>query len=190
LDLLNSAIKAELRPDYPLALRYYRKLARQGAPLDRIGIYQAMARCFEKSGSMSKAGYWHEKAGQGYMRLPTRVMGQQERAYYGLIEFRSAVQDYTPDASMRKAAKNYMRALSLCLKAGKEGYSHEMLFAGHLSSKIKDFKRAAEFFADAAEQLKNEPKLARGSCELAARYYERSGNHLAAAKLRPLSSLP
>jgi hypothetical protein len=37
---------------------------------------------------------------------------------------------------------------------------------GYLSSKIKDFKRAAGFFADAAEQLKNEPKLAHESYEL------------------------
>jgi tetratricopeptide (TPR) repeat protein len=175
---LNSAIEAELSADYRRALGYYRKLASQGSLLDRIGIYQAIARCFEKLGSLKKAGYWHEKAGQGYVKLPTKIMGVQERAYYGMVEFRSALQDYAPNSSMRRAAKSYLNSLTICLRTSKEGYSHEMLFAAHLYAKIREFKRAADFFADTAEEFKKEKevKLANETYELAAKYYVRSGN--------------
>jgi tetratricopeptide (TPR) repeat protein len=70
---LNSAIEAELEGDYLRALGYYRKLVAQGSLLDRIGIYQAIARCLEKLGRLKKAGYWHKKAGLGYMKLPGRA---------------------------------------------------------------------------------------------------------------------
>jgi hypothetical protein len=113
-------------------------------------------------------------------------MGLQERAYYAMIEFRSAIQDYVPSSTIRKNAKNYLNALSICLKAGKEGYSHEMLFAAHLCVKTGAFNKAGQLFADAAEQLENEPRLAREAFELACKCYERLGNRRTAAKLRPV----
>ncbi len=185
MDLLNSAIEAELKADYRGAIVCYRKLATRGSSLDRVGIYQAIARCYEKLGSMNQAAHWHEKAGQGYMKLPNKIMGASERAYYGMVEFRSAIQDYAPRLAMRNAARGYLNALSICLGAGKEGYSHEMLFAAHLCTRIRDFNRAAQFFADTAEQFKKEkmPKLAREANEWAAKYYERSGNFRTARKL-------
>lgn len=118
--------------------------------LDRVGIYQAIARCFEKIGLQRKAGYWHERAGLGYMRLPARVMGREERAYYGMVEFRNAIQNYAPALlSRRKVVDRYLSALRVCLKGGKEGYSHEMLFAAHLCVKIHEFRQAADFFTEA-----------------------------------------
>ena len=186
MGLLNSAIEAELNADYRRAIPYYKRLAQQGSNLDRVGIYQAIARCYEKLGSLNKAAQWHEKAGQGYMKLPGKLMGASERAYYGMVEFRCAIQDYAPSLAMRRAAQGYLDALSVCLRTGKEGYSHEMLFAAYLCVRIRDFTRAAQFFADAAEQFKKEKilKLARDAKELAAKYYERLGNSRAARNLR------
>ena len=181
---LNSAIQAELRADYREAYRQYTKLARQGSILDRVGIYQAIARCFEKLGARQKAGYWHEKAGQGYLQVSSKSMGLQERAYYAMVEYRSAVQDYAPNLSGRSVARAYLRALAVCLKGGYEGYSHEMLFAGHLCAKIHEFKKAAQFFAETAEMFsKNkEERLARESYSLAAKYFMRCGDLTAARR--------
>jgi tetratricopeptide (TPR) repeat protein len=185
MGLLNSAIEAELHGKYRRAIGRYKQLARQGSMLDRVGIYQAIARCFEKLGSLRKAGYWHERAGEGYLKVPSRLMGPQERAYYAMVEFRGAIQDYAPNPSLR-AAHNYLRALQVCLKAGKEGYSHEMLFAANLCAKIHEFKRAAELFDDAATLFEKEKQggLAHESYLLGAEYYEKSGNARLGRKLR------
>jgi tetratricopeptide (TPR) repeat protein len=174
---LTSAIKAELAADYRKAVRHYQQLATQGGMLDRVGIFQALARCYEKLGLLKKAATWHERAGLSYLRVPNSVMGAQERAYYALVEFRDALQNYKSGALMRRAAQRYLKALGICLKAGKEGYSHEMLFAGHLSAKLGSAKRAAAFFADSAMQFEQEKKrkLAREMYELAAVYYAKSG---------------
>jgi hypothetical protein len=59
MGLLNSAIEAELDGEYRRAISRYSQLAKQGSILDRVGIYQAIARCLEKLGSLRKAGYWH-----------------------------------------------------------------------------------------------------------------------------------
>lgn len=186
MGLLNSAIEAELDGEYRRAISRYLKLAKHGSILDRVGIYQAIARCFERLGSLGKAGYWHEEAGQGYMKVPSRLMGPQERAYYAMVEFRSAIQDYAPNPSMRSAAHSYLKAIRVCLKAGKEGYSHEILFAASLCAKIHEFKKAAEFFADTAAQFEREKQegLAHESYLLGARYYEKSGNARLARELR------
>ena len=125
-----------------------------------------MARCFEKIGLQRKAGYWHERAGLGYVQLPGRIMGRQERAYYEMVEFRNAIQNYAPALlSRRKVVDKYLSTLGVCLKGGKEGYSHEMLLAAHLCAKIHEFKKASDFFAQAASQFKDEgqDKLARES---------------------------
>jgi tetratricopeptide (TPR) repeat protein len=186
MSALTSAIKAELAADYREALRHCEKLAKQGVLLDRIGIFQAIARCYEKLGSLRKAAYWHERAGHGYLKLSNRIMGAQERAYYALIEYRAALQNYMSGASMRRAAQQYLRALNTCLEAGKEGYSHEMLFAGHLSARLGQLKRAAEFFMDSAKQFEQESKvkLAREMYELASTYFQRIGNTNTAKKVR------
>lgn len=175
MGLLNSAIEAELKANYRRAIVNYRKLANRGSSLDRVGIFQAIARCYEKLGSTNAAAHWHEKAGQGYMRLSSKLMGTSERAYYAMIEFRCAIQDYAPRLAMRRTARGYLKALNICLKAGKEGYSHEMLFAAHLCVCIRDFKRATKFFADTAEQFEKERllELAKEANYLAAKYYER-----------------
>ncbi len=184
MSLLTSAIRAELEADYRRAVGYYRRLASQGSPLDRIGIFQAIARCYEKVGVFGKAAYWHERAGQGYTILPNRVMGGQERAYYALIEYRSALQDYRTGPGMRRTARLYLNALNKCLKAGKEGYSHEMLFAGHLSAKLGLTRRAANFFMNSANQFKNEAKtkLAHEMYAMAAISFEKAGDSKMAKK--------
>jgi hypothetical protein len=186
MGLLTSAIEAELDGEYRRAIRSYSQLAKQGSMLDRVGIYQAIARCLEKLGSLRKAGYWHEEAGQGYLKLQSRLMGPQERAYYAMVEFRSAIQDYAHTPSMRSAAYSYLKALEICLKAGKEGYSHEMLFAASLCAKIHAFKKAAGFFAETAAEFEKEKQrgLARESYLLGAPYYEKSGNARLARELR------
>jgi tetratricopeptide (TPR) repeat protein len=177
VSLLTSAIRAELGAHYETAVGYYRKLARQGSLLDRVGTFQTLARCYEKLAAFKKAGYWHERAGQAYKKLPTNFMGAQEKAYYALIEFRGAVQDYSSGESMRRAAHAYLKALNTCLTAGKEGYSHEMLFAGHLSIKMGQLRKAAGFFKDSAKQFEQErkPKLAREMHRLAAVCLEKAG---------------
>ncbi len=193
MSFLTSAVKAELAADYRKAVKYYHKLAAQGSLLDRVGTFQAIARCYEKVGELKKAAYWHERAGQGYMRLPARVMGAQERAYYALVEFRGALQDFMSGAPMRRAAIRYLKALETCLKGGKEGYSHEMLFAGHLSAKIGFRRKAAGFFMDCGKQFEREAKLklAHEMYDLSAHYFEKAGDlkmaqnsRAAAVKLR------
>jgi hypothetical protein len=192
VSLLTYAIRAELNADYQRAVGYYRKLsAAQGSLLDRIGIFQSIARCYEKLAAFGKAAYWRERAGGGYLKLSNRVMGSQERAYYALVEFRSAVQDYKSGASLLRAARSYLKALKICLKTSKEGYSHEMLFAGHLSAKMGLLKTAASFFADSAKQLEQERKLnlAREMYQLAADYSDKAGDRRSANKLRSAAAM-
>ena len=126
--------------------------------MDRVGIFQSIARCYEKLGKFTEAAHWRERAGNAYAKLPNRLMGSQERAYYALVEFRSAVQDYRTVGGMRRAALAYLRALDTCLRTSKEGYSHEMLFAGFLSKKLGLRTKAVDFFKDAAEQFEREGK--------------------------------
>ena len=184
--LLNSAIEAELDADYSLAIKCYVRLSRQGSMLDRVGIYQALARCFEKSGSNRKAAYWHDRAGQSYMKLAPAMMGRQERAYYAMVEFRAAVQDYVPNLSRRSAVRSYLKMLAICLETGKEGYSHEMLFAAHLCAQIHAYRKASVFFADTAMQLHKEGQgaLARESYRLGVQYYGKSRSANLTRKLR------
>jgi tetratricopeptide (TPR) repeat protein len=186
---LTLAVHAELDADYRVAIACYLRLSRQGSTLDRVGIYQAIARCFEKSGSNRRAAYWHERAGQGYMKLPARVMGRQERAYYAAVEFHAAIQDYAPKLARHGEVQSYLRALGVCLEAGKEGYSHEMLFAAHLCAKIHVFRQAAVFFTDCAVRFQKEGQsvLARECYRLGAQCYERSRKPKLAEKLRALA---
>ena len=183
---LNSAIRAELDADYRLAIKRYLSLSREGSKLDRVGIFQAIARCFEKLSSFERAAVWHERAGKGYMSLPNAVMGRQERTYYALVEYRAAVQDRAPNLSERGGADRYLKALAICVGPGKEGYSHEMLFAAHLCIKIRAYKRAAVFFADCGSQFRKDGQrgLARECYGLGAEYFEKSGNARRTRELR------
>jgi tetratricopeptide (TPR) repeat protein len=186
MDPLNSAIEAELDGQYRRAIGFYTQLSKRGSVLDRVGVYQAIARCLEKLGSLKKAAYWHERAGEAYLKVPSKLMAAQERAYYAMLEFRGAVQDWAPDASRRSAADRYLKTFKMCLSSGKEGYSHEMLFAAHLCAKLHHFKQAAEFFAETATQFEKEGQaaLAKESHLLEAQYYERSGDGRLVRKLR------
>lgn len=159
LSLLTSAIQAELDSDYRTAALNYRRLATQGSLLDRVGILQSIARCYEKLGKFTEAARWRERAGNAYAKLPRQVMGSQEKAYYALVEFRTAIQDYRTIRGMRRATGAYLKALDTCLRASKEGYSHEMLFAGFLAKKLGLRKKAAGFLEDAAEQFERDGKL-------------------------------
>jgi len=42
------AIEAESRGDFANALEHYARLAESGPPLDRVGVFQALARCGER----------------------------------------------------------------------------------------------------------------------------------------------
>ena len=160
--------------------------------LDRVGIFQAIARCFEKLGAFERAAVWHERAGKGYMSLPNAVMGRQERAYHALVEYRAAVQDHAPNLSRRRVVDSYLKALAICSGPGEEGYSHEMLFAAHLCAKIHAYKRAAAFFADCGTQFRKDRdrSLASECYRLGAEYYEKSGNTKMAQGLRRRATAP
>src|SRR5467141_4464524 len=76
-DLLE-AIDAEARGDFGKALTHYTKLTASGSPLDRIGIFQALARCAEKLGRLKEAGAWRRQAGQAYLLLKEGEMARSE----------------------------------------------------------------------------------------------------------------
>src|SRR5207245_10788224 len=64
---LVEAIEAEARSDFAKALGHYARLTESGSALDRVGIFQALARCNEKLGRLKDAGTWRRRAGQGYL---------------------------------------------------------------------------------------------------------------------------
>src|SRR2546427_10685133 len=76
-DLLE-AIDAEARGDFGKALTHYTKLTASGSPLDRIGIFQALARCAEKLGRLKEAGARRRQAGQAYLPLQEEEMPPDE----------------------------------------------------------------------------------------------------------------
>ena len=77
-----------------------------------------------------------------------------------------------------------MGALETCLKASKEGYSHEMIFAGFLSARMGLWSKAAGLFAESAAQLQKESEfaLAREMFETA-EFYLNKIRSLKAAKI-------
>src|SRR5947199_743948 len=91
-DLID-VIAAEALGDFSKALEHYAKLTESGSPLDRVGIFQALARCAEKLGRLKDAGGWRRKAGQAYRALRDEEMKADERNYLALVEYRNAVQD-------------------------------------------------------------------------------------------------
>src|SRR2546426_9654747 len=83
---LLDAIHAETRGDFRTAAEHYRHLTESGSPIDRVGIYQALARCHEKLGDVKPAGQWRRKAGNAYLGLADDAMPKDERQYLALVE--------------------------------------------------------------------------------------------------------
>jgi len=156
------AIDAEVRADFAKAAEAYRGLTETGSPLDRIGVYQALARCHEKMGQLADAAPWRRKAAQGYMALADDVMPRDERRYYALVEARNAVQDLAghPDA-LREAGEEYKHILSENWKGGPEGLTHEGFFGAFFFRSREDWITAAKYFFDTAEAV-NEQSVETG----------------------------
>lgn len=150
---LIEAIDAEARGDFGTAFGHYTNLTESGSSLDRVGIYQALARCAEKLGRLKEAGAWRRKAGQGYLGLKDDEMARDERQYLALVEYRNAVQDLHGDPSLAAIAKEYAAVLKDNFSAGAEGLTHEGLFAGAFFRSLGDHLTAAKYFFDTAEAM-------------------------------------
>lgn len=150
---LVDAIDAEARGDFAKALEHYGKLTDSGSGLDRIGIFQALARCQEKLGRLRDAGPWRRKAGAGYLALQDAEMPRDERVYLSLVEYRNAVQDLQGDPSLREVAKEYAAVLKENFSGGAEGLTHEGLFAGAFFHALGDPLTASKYFFDTAEAM-------------------------------------
>ena len=151
-DLLD-AIDAEARADFATAIVHYAPLTESGSALDRVGIYQALARCHEKLGRLKEAGAWRRGAGQAYLALKDEAMAQDERQYLALVEYRNAVQDLHGDASLASVAQEYASILKENFSGGAEGLTHEGLFAGAFFRALGDHLTAAKYFFDSAEAM-------------------------------------
>jgi hypothetical protein len=150
---LVEAIEAEARGDFAQALPHYAKLTSSGSSLDRVGIFQALARCNEKLGHLKDAGGWRRKAGQGYLGLKDDEMGRDERQYLALVEYRNAVQNLHGDPTLPEVSKEYAAVLKDNFSAGAEGLTHEGLFAGAFFRSLGDHLTAAKYFFDTAEAM-------------------------------------
>ena len=150
---LVEAIEAEARGDFAKALVHYAQLTESGSGLDRVGIFQALARCNEKLGRLKDAGTWRQRAGQGYLALLDAEMARDERQYLALVEYRNAVQDLHGDPSLPAIAKEYAAVLKDNFSGGAEGLTHEGLFAGAFFRTLGDHLTAAKYFFDTAEAM-------------------------------------
>ncbi len=150
---LVEAIDAEARGDFERALGHYAKLTESGSGIDRIGIFQALARSNEKLGRLREAGAWRRKAGQGYLSLKDEDMARDEREYLALVEYRNAVQDLQGDPSLKEVANEYAAVLKENFSGGAEGLTHEGLFAGAFFQALGDHLTAAKYFFDTAEAM-------------------------------------
>ena len=150
---LVDAIDAEAQGDFAKALGHYAKLVDAGSSLDRVGIYQALARCGEKLGRLRDAGAWRRKAGAAYLALTDAEMAHDERAYLSLVEYRNAVQDLQGDDSLKEVAREYAAVLKENFSGGAEGLTHEGLFAGAFFQALGDPLTASKYFFDTAEAM-------------------------------------
>jgi len=153
MSALIEAIEAEAHGNFREALERYEKLTGSGPLLDRVGIYQALARCNEKLGRLPQAGAWRRKAGQGYLALQDEEMARDERLYLALVEYRNAVQDLHGDSSLREVADEYAAVLKENFSGGAEGLTHEGLFAGAFFQALGNYLLAAKYFFDTAEAM-------------------------------------
>jgi tetratricopeptide (TPR) repeat protein len=151
---LLDAIDAEVRGEFGRAIEAYRGLTDEGSDLDRIGIYQALARCHEKTARLEDAAPWRRRAAVGYMGLPDDVMGKDERRYYALVEARNAMQDLSGNlTALAEALPQYKHILEENWKAGPEGLTHEGLFGALLLWRHGDPASALRYFFDVAEAV-------------------------------------
>jgi hypothetical protein len=150
---LVEAIDAEARGDFSAALKHYVKLTESGSGLDRVGIFQALARSCEKLGRLKEAGGWRRKAGQGYLGLEDKTMGRDERQYLALVEYRNGVQDLIGDPSLADVSREYAAVLKENFSEGASGLTHEGLFAGAFFQSVGDHLTAAKYFFDTAEAM-------------------------------------
>src|SRR5207253_9018521 len=141
-DLIDAS-PAEAIRDFSKATGHYAKLTESGSPLDRVGIFQALARCAEKLGHLKKAGAWRRKAGQGYLALKDEEMAPDERNYLALVEYRNAVQDPHGDPSLPMVAKEYASVLKDNFAEGAEGLTHDGLFAAESCRALEDHRTEA-----------------------------------------------
>ena len=162
---LLEAIEAEVRGDFKTAAAAYETLTDVGSTLDRIGIYQALARCREKAGELRDAAPWRRKAAHGYMALPDDVMPKDERRYYALVEARNAVQELAGQAApLTEAAGEYRDVLAENWKGGPEGLTHEGFFGGLFFRSQGDWITAAKYLFDTAEAV-NEQAVESGDAD-------------------------
>ncbi len=150
---LVDAIDAEAQGDFARALVHYAKLTTAGSHLDRIGIFEALARCNERLGRLRDAGGCRRSAGQGYVALTDGEMNRDEREYLALVEYRNAVQDLQGDSSLPDVAKEYAAVLKDAFSGGAAGLTHEGLFAGSFFQARGDHLTAAKYFFDTAEAM-------------------------------------
>jgi hypothetical protein len=151
---LLAAIDAEVCGDFAKAIEAYRGLAEGGPSLDRIGIYQALARCHEKLAKLADAAPWRRRAAQAYMALTDDVMPKEERRYYALVEARNAVQDLAArPEELKEVTEEYRHILAENWRAGPEGLTHEGLFGALFFRDHGDWVTAAKYFFDTAEAM-------------------------------------
>ncbi len=164
---LVEAIDAEARSDFAKAAEHYARLTESSSNIDRIGIFQALARCYEKLGQLRDAGAWRRKAGAGYLALKDEEMAHDERTYLALVEYRNAVQDLQGDVSLKDTAKEYAAVLKENFSGGAEGLTHEGLFAGAFFQALGDHLTASKYYFDTAEAM-SEQAAASNDAELRA----------------------
>src|SRR2546426_12786186 len=171
---LIDAIQAETRGDFRTAAEHYRHLTEGGSPVDRVGIYQALARCHEELGDLKAGGQWRRKAGNTYLELPDASMAKDERQYLALVEYRNAVQDLAGDPSLKEVGSEYKAVLAENWKGGPEGLTHEGLFGGIFLMGLGDHAAAARYLFDSAEAISEQATEARDAAlrEAARRAYE------------------
>ena len=163
---LLAAIDAEVRGDFAAAVAAYAALADVGSNLDRIGIHQALARCYEKMARLAEAAPWRRKAAQGYMALTDAEMPRDERRYYALVEARNAIQDLAGhQEELTAAGEEYKHILAENWKGGPEGLTHEGLFAAMFFRAQGDWVTAAKYAFDVAEAV-NEQAVETGEAAL------------------------